>query len=541
MKRIPILGLVVLTLALSPMVSAYKETDHIDTNESTHQFINDQIPVILWNDGYPYLSKYFSGPNLEQMKRGSIRADETIWDSREHYMHPSSHEGFLGFKSAGQLARERFSAAISHWNSGNRNSALYELGWAMHLVQDLTVPHHAALTALDYHSEYEQWVLDNQYKYYVTSGGIYNFDSYLPGHYDDESDPFDWVDYNAHYSYDHFSYVNGPNGQDGNDYDYAASLLLSRAQRTSAGFVFMFLSTVNSVPVANAGGDKSAGQRELILFDGLLSSDDIAIVNFTWNFGDGTYGYGVEVTHDYSEPGLYDAHLTVRDSFGEESTDFFEIVVVDTEPPIAYAGEDVYVSEGEAVILNSSGSSDNVGIAEYCWLLEDLVIGNSPTLEYSFNGFGAYIITLRVEDEAGNFDTDTVVVVIADVTPPHADAGSNLTLEVGQNWSFDASNSTDNNEIVSYVWNFGDGFTGTGMIVDHSYGDEGTFIVTLVVMDVSGNVDKSRIVVNVTERSSVDISSQNDLPLFVLLSLVAVVIVIIAMILMRRKRPESKG
>ncbi|MFQ5885402.1 MAG: PKD domain-containing protein, partial [Thermoplasmata archaeon] len=377
--------------------------------------------------------------------------------------------------------------------------------------------------------------------YYVTSGGIYNFDSYLPGHYDDESDSFDWVDYNAHFSFDYFSDVNGPNGQDGNDYDYAASLLLSRAQRTSAGFVIMFLSSVNTPPIANAGGDKGAGQRELILFDGSLSSDDISIVNYTWDFGDGTYGYGVEVAHDYSEPGSYNARLTVRDSFGEESTDFFEVVIVDTEPPIAFAGEDVYVSEGEAVHLNSSGSSDNVGIAEYYWLLEGSVIGNGLTLDYSFDMFGTYIITLRVQDDARNFDTDTVVVVVVDVIPPHSDAGSNLTLEVGQNWRFDASNSTDNNAIVSYIWNFGDGSVGTEMVVNHSYEGEGTYIVTLLVQDVSGNLDKSRVVVLVRERSAVDISGQNDLPLFLLLAFVAVVIAVVAVMMMKRRSPESKS
>lgn len=530
-KFLPVL-FVVSILAFSSTVSSYAESGQLDASQSTHQFIMDQIPVILRNDGYPYLAEYLSGHYLDKMKEGSIRADETLWDSREHYMHPSTHQGFLWFKPAGQLAGERFSVAVSNWNSGNKNSAFFELGWATHLVQDLTVPHHAALTALDYHSEYEQWVLDNQENYVVSSSGIYAFDSYLPDHFDNELEPFDWVDYNAHFSYDYFSYVNGPNGQDGNDYGYAASLLLPRVQRTSAGFVFMFLSTVNSVPVANAGGDKSAGQRELILFDGSISSDDMAIVNYTWSFGDGTYAYGVEVTHDYSEPGLYDAHLTVRDSFGEESTDFFEVVVVDTEPPIAYAGVDVYVSEGEAVIFNSVGSSDNVGIREYHWLLDESVIGIGPTLEYSLNRFGTYIITLRVVDEAGNSDTDTVAVVVVDVTPPCADAGSNFTLEVGQNWSFDASNSTDNNEIVYYFWNFGDRSTGTGMIVNHSYESEGSYIVTLLVQDVSGNLDKDTFVVVAVEK---DYDAPDDITLLVLSSLALVIILALSALAVRRR------
>jgi phospholipase C len=135
-------------------------------------------------------------------------------------MDPSSHGGYLIFKSAGQLANERFNDAVSHWFAGDRLSAFYDLGWSTHLVQDLTVPHHSYVTALNYHSEYEQWVYDSQDSNAVSSGGIYSFSSYLPGHYESELDPFDWVDYNAHFSIDYFPFVDGQNGQGDNDYNH---------------------------------------------------------------------------------------------------------------------------------------------------------------------------------------------------------------------------------------------------------------------------------------------------------------------------------
>jgi PKD repeat protein len=530
MKKYSVLAILIVVLLSAQFVSGYKETDGLGTSQSTHQFIMDCVPTILRNDGYPYLAEYLTGTSLIQMKYGSMRADETLWDSREHYMDPSTHEGFLGFKSGGQLARERFNAAVGHWNAGNKVSAFYELGWATHLVQDLTVPHHAALTALDHHSEYEQWVLDHQDDYVVTSGGTYDFSSHLPGHYDDESDSFDWVDYNAHFSIDFFGYVDGPNGEDDNNYDFAASALLSRAERTSAGFVFMFLSTVNSPPTADAGGSKIADQGVYVQFGGSLSSDDMSVAEYTWDFGDGSFGYGETVYHSYSLLGTYDASLTVRDSFGEVDSDDFVVSIRDATPPIASAGEDVYIGVGDTVHLDGSESDDNVAIEEYTWIIGETVIGYGSTMDYVFNIHGSYIITLEVEDEDGNTDSDVVAVVVLDKLSPVANAGENRTLEIGQIGIFNASSSSDDSGLVSYFWNLGDGNTTIGEIVEHSYEKAGTYIVTLVVEDVSGNLDKDRIVVIVVEESE-KASNGNNVLLFIAIALAVIVALVVVAII----------
>ncbi|MHA2136197.1 MAG: hypothetical protein ACW99J_20245, partial [Candidatus Thorarchaeota archaeon] len=92
MGRLLAISLALVILCVSPAVMAYKESDQLNGGETTHQFMMDRIPIILENDGYPYLADYLI-LNLDQMKYGSMRADETIWDSREHYMDPSTHNG----------------------------------------------------------------------------------------------------------------------------------------------------------------------------------------------------------------------------------------------------------------------------------------------------------------------------------------------------------------------------------------------------------------------------------------------------------------
>jgi hypothetical protein len=60
----------------------------------------------------------------------------------------------------------------------------------------------------------------------------------------------------------------------------------------------------------------------------------------------------------------------------------------------------------------------------------------------------------------------------------------------GENVTFDASSSYDTDgTIVSYEWNFGDGTTGEGMVVNHSYSLEASYAVTLLVTDNDGLSD----------------------------------------------------
>ena len=53
--------------------------------------------------------------------------------------------------------------------------------------------------------------------------------------------------------------------------------------------------------------------------------------------------------------------------------------------------------------------------------------------------------------------------------------------------TFDASaSSSPNGAIVSYEWDFGDDEAGSGVTVEHTYTEKGTYSVTLVVTDSTG-------------------------------------------------------
>lgn len=71
--------------------------------------------------------------------------------------------------------------------------------------------------------------------------------------------------------------------------------------------------------------------------------------------------------------------------------------------------------------------------------------------------------------------------------PPVAVAGGPYAVALGQPITFVGSHSTDPQlETLTFAWSFGDGSSGSGAVVEHTYAQAGTYTVTLTVTDTSG-------------------------------------------------------
>ncbi|WP_224484392.1 PKD domain-containing protein [Robertkochia aurantiaca] len=68
--------------------------------------------------------------------------------------------------------------------------------------------------------------------------------------------------------------------------------------------------------------------------------------------------------------------------------------------------------------------------------------------------------------------------------------------------NFDASGTTDDGTIVSYIWDFGDGNTGNGVTTTYTFQTAGVFTVTLTVTDDQGNSSSDTVEITATDNSS---------------------------------------
>jgi peptide/nickel transport system permease protein len=176
----------------------------------------------------------------------------------------------------------------------------------------------------------------------------------------------------------------------------------------------------------------------------------------------------------------------------------------DETHPVADAGENMTVPVWKPVIFDASGSTDDTGIVNYTWTLEDggtvTLFGTNPT--YTFGVVGVYNVTLTVQDGEGNSDNDSVfVTVVPDETPPVADSVRGFRILVGTMVTLNASGSTDNAAISSYLWTISkDGETLDvleGAIQPYYFNETGNYTIVLTVTDASGLTNSTTIYMNV--------------------------------------------
>lgn len=149
----------------------------IHTECTIHKYINVKAIEILKNDGYVD-AYYFYSDHLDKLNEGVVWADQDF-KSSSHFYNPAKDKGLYGSLNAMSLGTEYYDRAVKYWGLGEIDQAMFFLGAAVHLVQDMTVPQHANIRLLDNHRQYENFIKRsylNSPKYVAERGGYYGDD-----------------------------------------------------------------------------------------------------------------------------------------------------------------------------------------------------------------------------------------------------------------------------------------------------------------------------------------------------------------------------
>ena len=152
------------------------------------------------------------------------------------------------------------------------------------------------------------------------------------------------------------------------------------------------------------------------------------------------------------------------------------------------------VTAGSGLTLNfdARGSSAPGGVAEYVWQFNDAfgaqtVEQTTPTISHTFPSAGAYSVGLTIMAKDGTSTGNGGIVTTGQggITtgfsfgPAHSSAGRPV--------SFSALGTVSAQPVLTYLWEFGDGTTGTGPSPTHVYKRPGRYTVTLVMFSGVGS------------------------------------------------------
>jgi PKD repeat protein len=205
---------------------------------------------------------------------------------------------------------------------------------------------------------------------------------------------------------------------------------------------------------------------------------------------DASYTGRWDATNDYSNTGLTDEYQST-----EYIVMFADGVQVNGVEPSGNSAPTANISatptSGEiplTVAFDASQSTDSNGDAlTYSWDFGDGSTDNGVTVSHTYTVQGSYVAELTVSD--GELSDVASIIISAGIEPVNeapeaAVSASTMTGDAPLVVSFDASGSSDpNGDALTYTWDFGDGSTATGVTVDHTFSEAGTYTVSLVVSD----------------------------------------------------------
>ena len=158
----------------------------------------------------------------------------------------------------------------------------------------------------------------------------------------------------------------------------------------------------------------------------------------------------------------------------------------------------------EEIRFDASDSSDIDGTIEsYSWDFGNGNEGSGKEITHEYSDDGRYTVLLTIKDDENAISEDSMVITVENRPPIATFTYSPRSPLTNEEIKFDASDSSDTDgTIQSYSWDFGDDSIGSGKISNHKYTAEGTYTITLEIIDNDGAIDSVSIIISVNYQTS---------------------------------------
>lgn len=242
-----------------------------------------------------------------------------------------------------------------------------------------------------------------------------------------------------------------------------------------------------------------------IEYEGVCQNNDVvfsspgsdAIVSWSWDFGNASTSGDPSPTTSYAAPGTYAVVLDALGTNGCVSGDLREIRIFSPPVPDFEMPASLICTNNE-FIFSSTTPDQYEGFLSYHWFVDDVDVGNSRDLYYSFSSTGSKEIKLVTAIPGCS---DEVAKTTTPVQPgPVVDFSYTGTCE-GETFSFqnDISGSVE-----SFSWDFSNGLTSSDPNPTTAFEDFGDYGVSLTATTAAGCENVRMKIVHVRSNPLVD-------------------------------------
>ena len=278
-----------------------------------------------------------------------------------------------------------------------------------------------------------------------------------------------------------------------NNKDYALTLTVQDEEGAEAQKTII-LPIKNVDPIINEFTVPRGIIHEGDVVEFSASGSDVGIedvLTYIWDFGDGNTAVGESVNYVYTNDSPYQVNLTVRDSDDGIATRSQVINILNVAPVIKEVNMPESAKEGEEITFSVTATDRGTDdILSYLWIFGDGQVGVGQEVTRAYNNNGIYQISVTVRDPEGGLATTdpSIPFSVENVAPAITKIEMPKVVGEGEIVSFTGiATDAGSADVLTYVWDFGDGRNGEGKTVEHSYVDNGEYFVGLTVTDSDGS------------------------------------------------------
>lgn len=291
-----------------------------------------------------------------------------------------------------------------------------------------------------------------------------------------------------------FSSLPNPNHFYLNSGQYQVQLIARNTNNCSD--TFQNTITVFDSPQASFSLNNACLGNEILFVN--QSSINSGVLNYFWDFGDGTQTIDIAPKKNYATADTFTVQLiAVSNNACADTSEQDVIVFENTQANFSVSA--VCLGDSSVFMNLSSGN-----IAAYLWDFGDGNFSTDSMPLHLYQNDGLFAVTL-ITSNANCSDTITKTAEVFSAPVSAFSASNNCfgTPTVFQN------QSTINNGIMSFVWDFGEGNVSANPDPTHLYQQAGNFSASLLTISEKGCTDTSFLPINIYEQPQAGFTASN--------------------------------